>query len=75
MCFLQVYKGLDVITAKATEEERNRVPHHLLDVVDPLKAFTVVDFRNAALKIVSFYILKLLTSAVNSITSISISEC
>ncbi|HEX9051545.1 MAG TPA: tRNA (adenosine(37)-N6)-dimethylallyltransferase MiaA, partial [Anaeromyxobacter sp.] len=31
----QVYRGLDVGTAKPTAEERAAVPHHLLDVVDP----------------------------------------
>jgi tRNA dimethylallyltransferase len=32
---LQVYRGLDIGTGKATPEERTRVPHHLLDLVDP----------------------------------------
>jgi tRNA dimethylallyltransferase len=45
----QVYRGMDVGTAKATAEERARVPHHCLDVVDPDEAFTAADFRAHAL--------------------------
>ena len=32
---MQVYRGLDIGTAKPTESERQGVPHHLLDIVDP----------------------------------------
>lgn len=42
---MQVYKGLDVVTNKVTDEERAGVPHHLLGVVDPDEDFTVADFR------------------------------
>ncbi|KAF6199898.1 hypothetical protein GE061_006196 [Apolygus lucorum] len=49
---MQVYKGLDVITNKVTDEERAVAPHHLLDFLDPLKKFTVVHFRNKALPII-----------------------
>lgn len=51
---LQIYKGLDVVTAKATKQERDLIHHHLLDILEPHQNFTVVDFRNRALKIVSF---------------------
>ena len=40
----QVYRGMDIGTAKATQAERQAVPHHLLDVVDPDQPFTVADF-------------------------------
>ena len=40
----QVYRGLDVGTAKATAAERSLVPHHGLDLVDPDEPFTVADF-------------------------------
>jgi tRNA dimethylallyltransferase len=40
----QVYRGLDIGTAKATAAERARVPHHGLDLVDPDEPFTVADF-------------------------------
>ena len=36
---LQVYRGMDIGTAKPTPEERRRIPHHLLDVVDPDQPF------------------------------------
>lgn len=47
----QVYKGLDIVTNKVTAEEQAQVRHHLLDFVDPLSRYTVVDFRNAALPV------------------------
>jgi len=40
----QVYRGMDVGTAKATADERARVPHHCLDLVDPDEPFSVADF-------------------------------
>jgi tRNA dimethylallyltransferase len=40
----QVYRGLDIGTAKATTAERARVPHHGLDLVEPDEPFTLVDF-------------------------------
>jgi len=43
-----VYKGMDIGTAKPTEEEQLFVPHHLLDVVDPGERFTVADFKRLA---------------------------
>ncbi|XP_038223384.1 tRNA dimethylallyltransferase [Zerene cesonia] len=49
---MQIYKGLDIVTAKASETERQLVPHHLLDILEPHQNFTVVDFRNRALKII-----------------------
>jgi tRNA dimethylallyltransferase len=40
----QVYRGLDVGTAKATIEQRRGIPHHGLDLVDPDQPFSVADF-------------------------------
>jgi tRNA dimethylallyltransferase len=40
----QVYRGMDIGTAKVTPEERARVPHHGLDLVDPDVPFSVADF-------------------------------
>ena len=45
----QVYRGLDIGTAKASAEERRRVVHHGLDLVDPDEPFSVADFRAHAL--------------------------
>jgi tRNA dimethylallyltransferase len=45
---MQVYRGMDVGTAKPTAEQRARVRHHLLDLVDPSEAFSVAAFQAAA---------------------------
>jgi tRNA dimethylallyltransferase len=42
----QVYRGLDIGTAKPTFEERRGVSHHGLDLVDPDQAFSVADFAD-----------------------------
>ncbi len=41
---LQVYRGLDIGSAKPTEAERRRVPHHLIDVVEPTETFSAADY-------------------------------
>lgn len=43
-----VYRGMDIGTAKPTPEERRRIPHHVLDVVNPDESFTVADFKQYA---------------------------
>jgi tRNA dimethylallyltransferase len=45
----QVYRGLDIGTAKVTPDERARVFHHGIDLVDPDQAYSVADFRAHAL--------------------------
>jgi tRNA dimethylallyltransferase len=45
---LQVYRGLDIGSAKATPEERAAVPHHLLDVVAPDEAFSAAEYARLA---------------------------
>jgi tRNA dimethylallyltransferase len=49
----QVYRGLDIGTAKVTAADRARVPHHGLDLVDPDEPFTVVDFVDHAHEILT----------------------
>jgi tRNA dimethylallyltransferase len=44
----QVYRGMDVGTAKVGEEARHRVPHHLLDLVEPSEPFTVAKWVELA---------------------------
>jgi tRNA dimethylallyltransferase len=44
----QVYRALDVGTAKPTPAERRLVPHHCLDLVDPKDAYDAAQFRAAA---------------------------
>jgi tRNA dimethylallyltransferase len=45
---MQVYRGLDIATAKPTPVEMKGVPHHLLDVVDPNEEFNVARYRDLA---------------------------
>lgn len=49
---LNVYKGLDIGTAKPTPEEKKGVRHHLIDVTSPFSSFSVVDYKNLALPII-----------------------
>jgi tRNA dimethylallyltransferase len=44
---MQVYRGMDIGTAKPTPAERAAVPHHCLDLVEPTADFTVADYRVA----------------------------
>ncbi len=43
-----VYRGFDIGTAKPTITERKRIPHHLLDVADPLKGFNAALYKHLA---------------------------
>ena len=45
---LQVYRGLDIGSAKATAEERRRVRHHLVDVADPALEFSAAEYGRQA---------------------------
>ena len=45
---MQVYKYMDIGTAKATPEQRALVPHHLLDVVEPHEEYSLADHQKQA---------------------------
>lgn len=45
---MQVYRGMDVGTAKPSREEQAEVPHHLIDLADPSEDFSVSEFQAAA---------------------------
>ncbi len=45
----QVYRGMDIGTAKPTQAERAAVPHHVIDVVEPDEPYTLADYRRDAL--------------------------
>ena len=47
---MQVYRGMDIGTAKPSKEERARVPHHLLDILPPSKSFSAFEYRKLALE-------------------------
>lgn len=50
---MQVYRGMDVGTAKPTRADRTEVPHHCLDLVDPSERFTARDWQVAGRDAVS----------------------
>lgn len=50
---MQVYRGMDIGSAKATREEMAGVPHHLIDVLDPEEDFNVVRFQQLALSAIA----------------------
>ncbi|MBI3211562.1 MAG: tRNA (adenosine(37)-N6)-dimethylallyltransferase MiaA [Simkania negevensis] len=45
---MQVYRGMDIGTAKITEEEKEGIPHHLIDICNLTDSFNVVHFYEAA---------------------------
>jgi tRNA dimethylallyltransferase len=49
----QVYRGMDIGTAKPAAAERARVPHHLIDLVDPDQAYSVGRWREEAVQVVA----------------------
>ncbi len=46
----QVYRGMDIGTAKPSTAERAAVPHHLIDLIDPTEAYSAGRFREDALR-------------------------
>lgn len=50
---MQVYRRLDIGTAKPTEAERQGIPHHLIDLVDPDQPFTAADYGRVARRVLS----------------------
>ena len=48
---LLVYRGLNIGTAKPSMDERQGVPHHMIDVVEPTQSFSVSDYEGMALPI------------------------
>jgi len=50
---LQVYRGMDIGTAKPTPEERRCIPHHLIDVVDPDQPFDASRYCDQAHRVIT----------------------
>lgn len=48
-----VYREMDIGTAKPSPEELAAVPHHLIDIIDPLDAYSVMQFREDAIRLVA----------------------
>ena len=49
---MQIYRRMDIGTAKPTAEEMQGVPHHMLDICEPADAYSVADYRDAAEKLI-----------------------
>ena len=49
---VQVYRGLDIGTAKPSNEDRRLIPHHLIDILDPDQGYSAALFREQAGKII-----------------------
>ncbi len=47
---VQIYRGIEIATAKPTTEEKSGVPHHLIDYVDPNVNYTAAEWANDASK-------------------------
>ena len=50
---MQIYRRMDIGTAKPTAQERALVPHHMLDVADPTEAYAVADYAVAAEQVIA----------------------
>ena len=50
---MQVYKDLNIGTAKITEKEKEGIPHHLFDIVEPTNMYTVYDYQKDARDIIN----------------------
>src|SRR6476469_6370038 len=50
---MQVYRGMDIGTAKPSHDERSQVRQHLIDVVNPDEEFTVARFAELADRVIS----------------------
>ncbi|MBE5731425.1 MAG: tRNA (adenosine(37)-N6)-dimethylallyltransferase MiaA [Clostridiales bacterium] len=50
---MQIYKGLDIGTGKITEEEKDGVVHHMLDIVEPYDEYSVSDYVEQTKVIIS----------------------
>lgn len=50
---MQIYREMDIGTAKATAQERATVPHHMIDFLDPCESFSAEDYREGAMRAVA----------------------
>lgn len=50
---MQIYKKLDIASAKPTEEEKEGIPHHLMDFLEPTTPFSVADYVPLAREVIA----------------------
>jgi len=49
----QIYKGMNIGTAKPTKKEMQGIPHYLLDIASPKRKFTVTQYRKLAIQVIN----------------------
>ena len=50
---MQIYREMDIGTAKATPDERARVPHHMIDFLSPKESYSAEDYRADAMRVLA----------------------
>ncbi len=50
---MQIYKGMDIASAKPSKDEQEGIPHHMMDFLEPTKAFSVADYVEMARPIIA----------------------
>ncbi len=50
---MQIYKGMDIGTAKITKQEMDGIPHHLIDIKEPHESFSVAEFQTIVRKLIT----------------------
>ena len=55
---MQIYRHMDIGTAKPTKQEMQSAPHHLFDIVDPAETFSVSEYKTLALEVINDIILR-----------------
>lgn len=49
----QIYKNMDILTAKVTEDEKQGIPHHLFDIKEPSQEYSVAEYQQNVRKLIS----------------------
>lgn len=50
---MQIYKGMDIGTAKESKEVRAEIPHHMIDIIEPWENYSAYNYKEDALKSIS----------------------
>lgn len=50
---MQIYRGMDVLSAKPTAEERMGIPHHMLGIADPAEKYSAAKYRDRAKQVIA----------------------
>lgn len=71
---MQIYRGMDIGTAKATKDEMRGVTHHLIDIVCPDEPYTVADYQKDAFRIIDKLNMKCIVPVVTGGTGLYINS-